>query len=100
MEQTGLNDLSWASLRCGSHSEVFILGQTSTQVGTSNYTIESFNQTTFTAIGSITIENVVGTPTAFIRWGSNGLAFTTRMGAPADFRGSGPGQLYVISEPL
>ena len=76
---------------------VFILGQTATQVGTSNYTIQSFDQTKFTAIASITIDNVVGTPTAIIRWGSNGLAFTTRVGAPTDFAGIGPGQLYVIS---
>jgi hypothetical protein len=75
---------------------VFILGQTSAQVGTSDYTIESFDQTKFTAIASITINNVVGTPTALIRWGSNGLAFTT-LGSPADFIGIGPGQLYVIN---
>ena len=76
---------------------VFILGQTSPQVGTSNYTIESFNQTSFAAIGSITIQNVGGTPTSFIRWGNNGLAFTTRIGGTADFIGTGPGQLYVVS---
>jgi hypothetical protein len=76
---------------------VFILGQTSAQVGTSDYTIESFNQTSFAAIGSITIQNVVGTPTSFIRWGNNGLAFTTRIGGAADFTGTGPGQLYVVS---
>ena len=76
---------------------VFILGQTSAQSGTSNYTIESFDQTKMTPIGSINIDNVVGTPTALIRWGTNGLAFTTRVGAPADFNGIGPGQLYVIS---
>ena len=76
---------------------VFILGQTSAQAGTSSYTIESFDQTHFTPIGSITIQNVVGTPTSFIRWGSNGLAFTTRIGGPADFQGTGPGQLYVVS---
>jgi hypothetical protein len=76
---------------------LFILGQTSAQAGTSSYTVESFDQAKFTAIGSITIDNVVGTPTAFIPWGSNGLAFTTRVGAPADFTGTGPGQLYVIS---
>lgn len=76
---------------------VFILGQTGSQSGTSNYTIESFDQTSFTAIGAITIDNVVGTPTAFIRWGVDGLAFTTQIGAPADFLGTGPGQLYVIS---
>ncbi len=76
---------------------VFILGQTAAQTGTSNYTIESFDQAKFTAIASIPIDNVVGAPTALIRWGSNGLAFTTRIGAPTDFRGTGPGQLYVIS---
>lgn len=76
---------------------VFILGQTSAQSGTSDFTIESFNQTTSAAVGSITIQNVVGTPTSFIRWGTNGLAFTTQIGAPTDFQGTGPGQLYVVS---
>jgi hypothetical protein len=76
---------------------VFILGQTSAQTGTSNYTIESFDQRSFIAVGSIIIQNVVGTPTSFIRWGSDGLAFTTRVGNPASFAGAGPGQLYVIS---
>jgi hypothetical protein len=76
---------------------VFVLGQTTAQNGTSNYTIESFDQLKMTPIGSINIDNVVGTPTALIRWGTNGLAFTTRVGAPADFLGIGPGQLYVIS---
>jgi hypothetical protein len=77
-------------------NRVFILGQTTAQAGTSGYTIESFDQAQFTPIGSITIQNVVGAPTALIRWGSNGLAFTTRIGRPADFRNTGPGQLYVI----
>ena len=76
---------------------VFILGQTSAQLGTSNYTIDSFDQTTFAATGSIIIQNVVGTPTGFVRWGTSGLAFTTRVGAPYDFIGTGPGQLYVVS---
>jgi hypothetical protein len=76
---------------------VFILGQTTAQFGTSSYTIEAFDQNNFTALGSITIDNVVGTPTALIRWGSDGLAFTTQIGAPADFLGTGPGQLYVVS---
>jgi len=75
---------------------VFILGQTAAQFGTSSYTIESFDKTNFTPIDSITIDNVVGAPTALVRWGTNGLAFTTRIGAPTDFAGTGPGQLYVI----
>lgn len=78
-------------------NQVFILGQTTAQTGTSNYTIESFDQTKFTAINSVTISNVVGTPTGLIRWGTNGLAFTTLVGNPWDFIGTGPGQLYVVS---
>jgi hypothetical protein len=78
-------------------NSVFILGQTAAQAGTSNYTIESFDQTNFTAADSITIDNVVGAPTALIRWGSSGLAFTTLVGMPVDFTGTGPGQLYVVS---
>jgi hypothetical protein len=51
---------------------VFILGQTTAQSGTPDYTIESFDQTKFIAISSITIDNVVGTSTALIRWGAMG----------------------------
>jgi hypothetical protein len=76
---------------------VFILGQTAAQAGTSNYAIESFDQTHFTSIASLTIQNVVGTPTALVRWGTDGLAFTTRVGEPYDFVATGPGQLYVVS---
>jgi hypothetical protein len=65
---------------------VFILGQTEMQAGTSSYTIESFDQAKFTAIDSIIIDNVLGTPTALIRWGSNGLAFTTRVGGLCGYR--------------
>jgi hypothetical protein len=83
----------------GSLNLVFILGQTSAQTNTSSYTIASFNQTTFAPVGSMIVENVVGTPTGLIRWGSNGLAFTTLRGLPYGFSfgGDGPGQLYVIS---
>jgi hypothetical protein len=78
-------------------NRVFILGQTDAQSGTLNYTVASFDQTKFTPVDTITVQNVVGTPTALIRWGNNGLAFTTRVGQPWDFQGTGPGQLYVIS---
>jgi hypothetical protein len=78
-------------------NQVFFLGQTTAQANTSNFTIESFNQKTFIALNSLTISNVVGTPTAFIRWGTNGLAFTTRIGDPLSTTSIGPGLLYVIS---
>lgn len=67
-------------------SSAFFLGQTSSQVGTPNFTIESFGLTTFTATGSITLPNVNGNPLNMIRWGQNGLAFNTDAG-----------QVYLIS---
>jgi hypothetical protein len=76
---------------------VFILGQTTAQSGTQNYTIESFDQAKGTEVGSITIDNVVGTPTALVRWGSSGLAFTTNVQTFPEPFAVGPGQLYVIS---
>jgi hypothetical protein len=78
-------------------NRVFILGQTTAQSGTSSYTIESFDQKTFASIGAITIDNVVGVPTGLIRWGSNGLAFTTITGFLGQYILTGPGQLYVIA---
>ena len=76
---------------------VFILGQTAAQAGTHNYTIESFDETKFTAVGSVAIDNVVGTPTALVRWGSDGLAFTTNVQSTPQPFAVGGGQLYVIS---
>lgn len=93
----GTYNASGLAVPDSSLDRVFILGQTAAQAKTSNYTIESFDQTAFTPVSSITVENVVGTPTAFVRWGTNGLAFTTRVGSPWDFTGIGPGQLYVVS---
>ena len=55
-------------------NRVFILGQTSAQANTNNYTIESFNQTAFTPVSSITLNNLQGIPFAFSRWGASGLA--------------------------
>lgn len=83
-------------------NRVFIVGQTSAQSGSGNYTIESFNQTTFASVSSITLTGVVGVPTALVRWGATGLALTTTGGAytvPND--ASTPftpeGMLYIIT---
>ncbi|HKS80571.1 MAG TPA: hypothetical protein VJR23_03625 [Candidatus Acidoferrales bacterium] len=64
----------------------FFLGQTASQFGTSNYTIESFGLSSFAPTGSITLPNVSGHPIKMIRWGQNGLAFNTDQG-----------QIYLIS---
>jgi hypothetical protein len=56
-------------------SRAFFLGQTAFQSGSSNFTIEEFNLTTFAPIAEITVANVQGYPLHLIRWGTNGLAF-------------------------
>lgn len=61
----------------GTLGAAFFLGQTSQDLGSTNYTLESFNINTFVPIDSFTITNVIGRPTNLIRWGTNGLAFTT-----------------------
>jgi hypothetical protein len=76
---------------------VYFIGQTTAQAGTTSFTIQAFDQQKFTLLDSIVVSNVIGVPTAVIRWGVNGLAFTTRVGAVADFYDIGPGQLYVVS---
>jgi trimeric autotransporter adhesin len=77
----------------GTLGAAFFLGQTSSQIGTSNYTLESFNISTFTATNSVPFSPVTGTPTALIRWGANGLAFISR-----DTTQSPPtGAVYIIN---
>lgn len=61
----------------GTLGAAFFLGQTTQDLGTTNYTIESLDINTFVPIDSFTVTNVIGTPTHLIRWGANGLAFTT-----------------------
>jgi hypothetical protein len=61
-------------------NRAFFLGQTQSQVGSNNFTIESFDLTHFTPLNSITISNVQGNPLRLIRWGSNGLAFNSSGG--------------------
>lgn len=55
--------------------------------GSGSVTIESFDQTHFTPVTSITIPGVAGTPTRLIRWGQNGLAFIT---------GGASGQVFLV----
>ena len=61
-------------------NRAFFLGQTQSQFGTSNLTIESLNLTTFAPIAEIVVPNVRGNPLRFIRWGTNGLAFNDDAG--------------------
>jgi hypothetical protein len=78
-------------------NRVFFLGHTAAQQNTNTYTLQVFDQKGFNLVGSMTIPNVVGWPTTLIRWGTNGLAFTTRVGVEYSFSAIGPGRLYVLT---
>lgn len=80
----------------GKNGLIFYLGQTSANAGSATYTIQSFDINRLTPISSISFQNVNGTPSHFIRWGTNGLAFTTVAGS-----GSGSsGGVYLYSGSL
>jgi len=61
-------------------NRAFFFGQTQSQAGTNNFTIESFDLTTFAPIAELPIPNVRGNPLRFIRWGTSGLAFNDDAG--------------------
>ncbi len=78
-------------------NRVFILGQTTSQSGTGDYTIFSFDQSHFTSVSSLTIRDLVGKPVAMTRWGTSGLAIVT------DNSNAGPttgpaGMLYILND--
>ncbi len=78
-------------------NRVFILGQTTAQANTNNYTIESFDQKAFTPVSSITFNNASGTPIELVRWGNSGLAVLTA-GGSADAYVNGNGMLYLLQD--
>ena len=59
--------------------KAFFLSQTQT-AGQTTVTLQSFNLTSFALLNSITIPNLNGTAQSLVRWGSNGLAFSTNKG--------------------
>lgn len=77
----------------GKNGVLFYLGQTASNYGTATYTIESFDINHLTPIATYSIDNVSGTPSHFIRWGTNGLAFTTASGGAS----TSAGAVYLVS---
>jgi hypothetical protein len=59
--------------------KAFFLSQTQ-NAGPTTVTLQSFNLTSFALLNSITIPNLNGTVQTLVRWGSNGLAFSTSKG--------------------
>ena len=76
---------------------VFILGQTSAQAQTNNYTIDSFDEQAFTPVSSITLTNIFGVPIQMVRWGRDGLAVLTSGSTPGTSN-YGSGMLYLIQD--
>jgi uncharacterized protein (TIGR03437 family) len=74
----------------GALGKAFFLPQAVAGAGTGMLTLASFDLQRFTPIATAMLSNIVGSPTHLIRWGSNGLAFTTTN------QGSG-GQVYILS---
>jgi hypothetical protein len=70
-------------------NSAFFLGQTASQFGTPNFTIELFDLTTFTPTAEIVVPNVQGSPQRFIRWGTSGLAFN-----------DDAGYVYILTNPF
>jgi hypothetical protein len=50
--------------------------------------LKAFDLTTFVPVGSASISGITGAPTAMVRWGANGLAFST------------PGGVYLLQTSL
>jgi hypothetical protein len=70
-------------------NSAFFLGQTAFQSGTTSFTVEEFDLTTFAPIAEIVVPNVQGYPLHFIRWGTSGLAFNDNAG-----------YVYVLNNPF
>jgi hypothetical protein len=80
-------------------NRVFILGQTAAQANTNNFTIESFDQTAYTPVSSITVDNLLGSPFELIRCGPSCLAILTvnPVEIISGYTGS-LGMLYLIQD--
>ena len=80
----------------------YFIGQPTAQNGTVGYLLQSFNLTTTNPIASVPLNNIQGTPQHLIRWGTNGLAFSTAKIANCPFTpcSTNAGGVYIISGPF
>ena len=58
----------------------YFLGQTQSQVGNADYTLQIYDLSAYALINSIVIPNVIGYPVQLVRWGAQGIAFVTTNG--------------------
>lgn len=79
----------------------YFLGQSTSQVGTVSYTLQSFDLATAASIKAITLYSIAGAPQHLIRWGTNGLAFSTgKIVNPLNSSISSTGGLYILTGPF
>jgi hypothetical protein len=76
----------------GNLNIAYLLGRTVDNSVAGTYVIEAFDLTHFHLLGTISIPNVSGTPSKFVRWGENGLAFLTTGGSTPGTNG-----VYLVS---
>ncbi|MGA9413719.1 MAG: IPT/TIG domain-containing protein [Terriglobales bacterium] len=88
-QQVGVFQASGLMVPDSSLNSAFFLGQTIAQFGTQNFTLESFDLTTFAPIAEIVVPSVQGNPLRLIRWGASGLAFN-----------DDAGYVYIIISPF
>ena len=78
----------------GKLNVAYFLGQTAYSGHQGDYVIEAFDLTHLTFLGAIPITGVSRTPSTFVRWGSDGLAFLTGDAYGAGATGGG---VYLVS---
>ncbi len=88
-QQVGSFQASGLMIPDSTLNSAFFLGQTQSQSGSTNFTIESFDLTTLASIAEIVVPNVQGYPLHLIRWGANGLAFNDNAG-----------YVYILASPF
>jgi hypothetical protein len=78
-------------------NRLFVLGQTQQQLNSSDYTIASFDQTTYKLVSTIAVQNLLGAPISMGLCGDQCLAVVTFNPNWGEY--SGPvGMLYLITD--
>ncbi len=83
-------------------NNAYFVGQSAADVQTVSYEVESFNLTNFNPVAQLHLYQVEGVPQHIVRWGANGLAFSTKkvtncVISPCTIQ---DGRLYVIYGPF
>ena len=78
-------------------NRIFVLGQTQQQLNTSNFTIASFDQTTYGLVSSITVPDLLGVPISMGACGNGCLAVATFNPNWGSIQGP-VGMLYLVTD--